>query len=86
MSPRKLRTARARKAAEQDEAEQLRLRKTHDGEIKAEATVYKKKQAEAAKVARQQAKIERDRERKAQAEELAASRALKKQQRDAATS
>jgi hypothetical protein len=35
-------------------------------------------------VARQQAKIERERERKQRAEELAAQRALKKQQREAA--
>ncbi|EDU45980.1 hypothetical protein PtrM4_143350 [Pyrenophora tritici-repentis] len=40
---------------------------------------------EAAKVARQQAKTERERERKQRAEELAAQRALKKLQRDAAT-
>ena len=85
MSPRKLRTARARIAAQQDEADQLRLQKTHDRELKAAATAYKKQLAEAAKVARQHAKEERDRERKARAEELAASRALKKQRRDAAT-
>ncbi|KAG9185961.1 hypothetical protein G6011_02517 [Alternaria panax] len=85
ISPRKLRTLRARKAVEQDEAEQSRLQKTHDRELKAAATAYKKQQAEEAKVARQLTKEERDRERKARAAELAAQRALKKQQRDAAT-
>jgi hypothetical protein len=85
MSPRKIRTARARKAAEQDEAEQLQLQKAHDRETKAAVTAYRKQLQEEAKVARQQAKTERDRERKARAEEVAAERALKKLQRDAAT-
>jgi preprotein translocase subunit SecD len=77
MSPRNLQRARARKAAEQDEAEQLQLQKTHDRELKAAATAYKKKQAEAAKVARQHAAEERRKAKKARAEELAAQRALK---------
>ncbi|KAG9189983.1 hypothetical protein G6011_08071 [Alternaria panax] len=42
MSPGKLRTLRARKAVEQDEAEQSRLQKTHDRELKAATTAYKK--------------------------------------------
>lgn len=84
-SPRKIHEARARDAVKKDEAEQLRLQKSHDRDLKAAATLYKKKLQEAAKVARQEAKEQRDRERKARAEELAASRALKKQQREAAT-
>jgi hypothetical protein len=47
--------------------------------------LYKKQQAEAAKVARQHAAEERCNAKKARADELAAARALKKQQRDAAT-
>ncbi|EFQ94072.1 hypothetical protein P3342_004217 [Pyrenophora teres f. teres] len=84
-SPKKLCTARARKAAEQDEAEQLQLQKAHDKELKAAATAYRKQQQQEAKVARQHAAEERREAKKAQAEELAAQRALKKQQRDAAT-
>jgi hypothetical protein len=84
-SPRKLCKARAREATKQDEDEHARLQKTHNRELKAAATLYKKKQAEAAKVARQQAAEERAKAKKAKAEELAAARALKKQQRNAAT-
>jgi hypothetical protein len=85
MSPRNLQRARARKAAEQDEAEQLQLQKARDGESKAASAAYKKQLQEAAKVVQQQAKIARDAKRKARAEEQAANRALKKAQSDAAT-
>jgi hypothetical protein len=84
-SPRKLRKACAREATKQDEDEHARLQKTHNRELKAAATLYKKKQAEAAKVAQQQAAEERVKLKKAKAEKLAAARALKKQQRNAAT-
>jgi ATPase subunit of ABC transporter with duplicated ATPase domains len=84
-SPRKLREARARETVKRTEAEQLPLQKTHDRELKAAATLYKKKQAEAAKVERQRAKEERDQAKKARAEELAAARALKKHQHEAVT-
>jgi hypothetical protein len=60
-------------------------KKTHNRESKAAATLYKKKQAKAAKVARQQATEEFAKAKKAKAEELATARALKKQQRNAAT-
>jgi hypothetical protein len=70
----------------QDEAEQQKLQKTRDRELKAAAKLYQKQQAEAAKMARQHAKEERAKEKKARAEELAAARALQKQQREAATS
>jgi hypothetical protein len=49
------------------------------------ATLYKKKQAEAAKVAQQEAAEECTKAKKAKAEELAAACALKKQQRNAPT-
>ncbi|KAF1971711.1 hypothetical protein BU23DRAFT_470053 [Bimuria novae-zelandiae CBS 107.79] len=84
-SPRKLREAREREAAKQDEAERLQLQKTRDREMKAAAALYKKQQAEAAKAARQRAAEERRQAKKAQAEERAAERALKKQQRNAET-
>jgi hypothetical protein len=47
--------------------------------------LYKKQQAEAAKVARQNAAEEKREANKARAAELAAQRTLKKQERDAAT-
>lgn len=84
-SPRKLREARARETAKRDDAERAQLQKTHDRELKAASTLYKKQQAEAAKAARLRAKEERDQAKKERAEELAARRELKKQQRDAAT-
>jgi hypothetical protein len=65
----------AREAAEQGEAERQQLQKTHDRELKAMVTRYKKQQVEATRVARQHA-----------AEELAVALALKKLQREAATS
>lgn len=85
-SPRKIREAQARETVKQREEEQEKLQKTHDRELKAAATLYKKKIAEEAKALRQVAKERAAEERKAKAAELAATRALKKQQRDAATS
>ncbi len=84
-SPRKLASARARKAAELDEATELQLQKTRDREARAAEAAHKKQVQADAKVARQQAKIERDREQKQRAKEKAADRALKKQQQQAAT-
>jgi hypothetical protein len=85
-SPRKCREAHARETVRQREEEQEKLQKTHDRELKAAATLYKKKMAEEAKALRQIARERAAEERKARAAELAAARALKKQQRDAATS
>jgi hypothetical protein len=62
--------ANAREALKQDEAERLRLQKTHDRELKMAATAHKKRQAEAAKVARQHAAEERPKAKKARGEEL----------------
>ena len=84
-SPCKLREARAREAVTQREAEQEKLQKTEIRELKAAATLYKKRMAAEAKVARQHAKEEREKAKKARTEEVAAARALKKQQRNAAT-
>lgn len=85
LSPRRRRKARKREAAKQDEAEELKLQKSRDRDLKAAAMLYKKQQAEAAKAAREHAAEERREAKEARAEELAAARALKKQQRDAAT-
>jgi hypothetical protein len=84
-SPRKLASERARKAAELDEAAELQLQKARDKEIKAAEAAEKKRSQEAAKVARQQAKIAKDAEQLRQRKEKAAERALKKQQQQAAT-
>ena len=84
-SPRKIREARARERVKQQEEEQEKLQKTHDRELKAAAILYKKKIAEEAKALRTIARERAAEERKARAAELAAARALKKQQRDAAT-
>ncbi|KAF1345015.1 hypothetical protein EJ07DRAFT_121660, partial [Lizonia empirigonia] len=83
-SPRKLREARAREATKRDEAEREQLQRSQDKERKAAASLYKKKQDEAAKAERQKARGEAAMAKKARAEELAAARALKKQQHDAA--
>jgi hypothetical protein len=85
-SPRKIREARVGKTVKQREEEQEKLQKTHQRELKAAATLYKKQIAEEAKALQQIAKERSNEERKARAAELAAARALKKQQRDAATS
>ncbi|KAF1924809.1 uncharacterized protein M421DRAFT_424444 [Didymella exigua CBS 183.55] len=50
-SPRKLASARARKAAELDEAAELQLKKTRDREARAAEAAHKKQNQEAAKVA-----------------------------------
>jgi hypothetical protein len=84
-SPRKIREARARETVRQREEEQEKLQKTHDGELKTAARLHEKKIAEEAKALRQTARERAAEERKARAAELAP-RALKKQQRDAATS
>jgi hypothetical protein len=84
-SPRKLREARARERVKQDEAEQLQLQKARDRELKEASKLYQKQLQEAAWAERQRAAEERRELKKARAEELAAARALKKRQRDAAT-
>jgi hypothetical protein len=85
-SPRKIREAQTRERVKQHEEEQEKLQKSHDRELKAAAILYKKKMAEEAKALRKVARERAAEERKAKAAELAAARALKKQQRDAATS
>jgi hypothetical protein len=69
-SPCKIREARVRETVNQREDEAEKLQKEHNRDLKATATLYIKKMAE---------------ERKARAAERVAARALKKRQRDAAT-
>jgi hypothetical protein len=85
-SPRKIREARVRETVKQREEEAEKLQKEHDRDLKAAATLYKKKMAEEAKELRKIARERAAEERKARAAERVAARALKKQQRDAATS
>jgi hypothetical protein len=84
-SPRKINEARAREKVKRNEAEAQQLQKTRDRELKAAASLYNKKQAEAVKAARREAAEQRAKEKKARAKELAAAWALKKLQREAAT-
>jgi hypothetical protein len=80
-SPRKV-----REAVKRDEAEQLQLQKARDRDLKEVRKLYQKLQAEAAKAARQHAAEERRKAKKVRAKALAAAWALKKLQREAATS
>ncbi|KAI1675628.1 DDE-1 domain containing protein [Pyrenophora tritici-repentis] len=78
LSPRKLREARAREATKRHEAEREQLQKSHDRDLKAVATLYKKQQSDLTKATRLRAKEERDQAKKQRAAELAERRALKK--------
>ena len=84
-SPRKIREARAREVEKQHEAEEAQLQKAEVKELKAASILFDKKMAEEAKLQRQRKKEEKQKEKKARADELAAARALKKQQRDTET-
>jgi hypothetical protein len=84
-SPRKIREARAHERVKQQEDEHKKLQKSHNKELKAAATLYKKKMTEEAKVVRQLAREHAAKESAAKAEELAAASVLKKQQRNTAT-
>ena len=85
-SPRSVREARARDAVKHQEEEAAKLRKKEIKELKASATLYKKKIAEEARQARQLAKEARLKERAVKAAQLVEARALKEQHRLAATS
>jgi hypothetical protein len=85
-SPRKLREARMRECVRQRDADEQKLQKTRNRDLKAAATLYKRKIAEEAKVLRKIARNRAAEERKARAAERVAGHALKKQQRNAATS
>jgi hypothetical protein len=84
-SPRKIREARVRETVNQREDEAEKLQKEHNRDLKATATLYIKKMAEEAKELRNIARERAAEERKARAAERVAARALKKRQRDAAT-
>jgi hypothetical protein len=62
-SPRKLRESRAREVVEQREKEELELQKANTKELKAASALYNKKIAEEKRVAREELKVVRDREK-----------------------
>jgi hypothetical protein len=62
-SPRKIREARAREVVKEKEAHELRLQKANDKELKAAATLYKQKIQEERRIARERAKVVREKER-----------------------
>ncbi|KAI8930557.1 hypothetical protein NX059_012167 [Plenodomus lindquistii] len=80
-----LREARVRETVKQRDAEQEKLQKGETKELKAAATLYKKKMAEEAKVVRQLARERAAKDRKAAAQERAAARAQKQQEKEAST-
>jgi hypothetical protein len=74
-SPRKVRESKARRTVNQRLAEEERLQKASDKELKAAATLYKKKIAEEKRVAREEAKVVSDRAKAEKAAEIAAKKA-----------
>jgi hypothetical protein len=74
-----------RKTVKWRKEEEEKLQKSKARELKAAATLYKKKMAREAKALRQIAKVQHEQERKAKADELATAHMLKKQQCEAAT-
>jgi hypothetical protein len=62
-SPRKLWESRAREVVEQREKEELELQKANTKELKAASALYNKKIAEEKRVAREELKVVRDREK-----------------------
>ena len=84
-SPRSVQKARDRDAVKQREDEVIQLQKKETKELKAAATLYKKKIAEEAKALRQRRRDEHKKEREAQAQRLAAARAQKRREKEAAT-
>jgi hypothetical protein len=74
-SPRKVRESQARRSVNQRLAEEERLQKASDKELKAAATLYKKKIAEEKRVAREEAKVVSDRAKAEKAAEIAAKKA-----------
>ncbi|KAF1942974.1 hypothetical protein EJ02DRAFT_344354, partial [Clathrospora elynae] len=83
-SPRKVRKARARESVKQMEKEAEKLQKAETKQLKAAATLYKKKMAEEAKAVQRMAKEAREKDRAAAAAEATASKAQKQQEKDAA--
>jgi hypothetical protein len=82
-SPRKVRVAEARERLRKQQEEEEKIRKAGDKELKAAVALYKKKMAEEAKVSRQLAKEAREKDRKLRADEVAARRAQKQQEKEA---
>jgi hypothetical protein len=74
-SPRKVRESQARRSVNQRLAEEERLQKASDKELRAAATLYKKNIAEEKPVAREEAKVVSDRAKAEKAAEIAAKKA-----------
>jgi hypothetical protein len=83
-TPRKIREAQACKRVREEEEQAEKLGKSETKQLRAAAALYKKQLAAAAKVAWEETKKERNAEKAAKAERLAAARAQKQQERDAA--
>ena len=83
-SPRSVREARAREAAEQLQHHEEKLQKKRQREERAAAAAYKKQIAQAAREARERTRMVRQQERAARATQLAATRAQKARDRAAA--
>jgi hypothetical protein len=83
-SPRKIREARAREKVRERDEQELQLQKANAKELKAAAKLYKKKIQEEKRVARERAKVVREKEKAEKAERLAHARREKQQQKDAA--
>jgi hypothetical protein len=83
-SPRKIREARAREKVREREEQELQLQKANAKELKAAAKLYKKNIQEEKRVARERAKIVREKEKAEKAKRLAHARREKQQQKDAA--
>jgi hypothetical protein len=84
-SPRKVREARARESVKQREDEAEKLRKAETKDLRAAASLYKRKMAEEARALREQAKEQRKKDAEAKAAEREAARAQKQQEKEAAT-
>jgi hypothetical protein len=76
-SPGKIRKARVRESIREEEEQAEKLRKSETKQLRAAAALYKKQLAAAAKVAWKETKKERNAEKAAKAEMLAAARAQK---------
>jgi hypothetical protein len=83
-SPCKVREARVRESVKQCEDKVEKLWKAETKELRAAASLYKKKMAEEARVLREQGKEQRKKDAEAKAVEREAARAQKQQEKEAA--
>jgi hypothetical protein len=76
-SPRKVREAQVRESVKQCKDEAEKLRKAETKELRAAASLYKRKMAEEAKALREQAKAQRKKDAEAKAAKREAAQAQK---------